>query len=184
MDNNVLAAMARWPNVPAVFGWLRLDARGQWWLRDDKLMQPAIVDFFRRNYARDGEGRYYVQNGPQKVYVTLDAAPFIASRQPHGWQLMPDMDAERPRLAYLDDDGRLFIEIGGEPALVDDRDLLALVELIVTVDGQLPDDAGWQAWQRGELRLQLNLPEGVLRLKPLPEGGVSGSYGVVLQPAA
>ncbi|MGB3277244.1 MAG: DUF2946 family protein, partial [Castellaniella sp.] len=30
MDDQVLAAMARWPNVPAVHGWLSLTARGQW----------------------------------------------------------------------------------------------------------------------------------------------------------
>ncbi|SCK06702.1 DUF2946 family protein [Vogesella sp. LIG4] len=184
MDNSVLAAMAKWPNVPAVFGWLRLDARGQWWLREERLSQPAIVEFFQRNYSRDGEGRFYVQNGPQKVYVALDVAPFIARRWSQGWQLVPDLDAERPRLAYLDDDGRLFIEIGGEPALVDDRELLALSECIVTIDGAQPDEAAWAAWRRGDMRLHLNLPEGVLRLKPLPEGGVAGSYGVVLQPSA
>lgn len=183
MDEMVRAAMAKWPNVPAVYGWLRLDARGQWWLREERLLQPAITDFFRRNYARDGEGRFYVQNGPQKVYVTLEAAPFIARRLSQGWQLVPDLDAERPRLAYLDAAGSLYIEIGGEAAVVDDRDLLALAECIVTPAGGLPDDSDWQAWQRGELRLHLDLPEGSLRLKPLPEGGVAGSYGVVLQPA-
>ncbi|MBP7581842.1 MAG: DUF2946 family protein, partial [Vogesella sp.] len=44
MDALVLAAMDKWPNVPAVYGWLRLDARGQWWLRDSLLKQAAMVD--------------------------------------------------------------------------------------------------------------------------------------------
>src|SRR3546814_12269321 len=30
MDENVIAAMARWPDVPDVFGWLSLTERGQW----------------------------------------------------------------------------------------------------------------------------------------------------------
>jgi len=34
MDEQVLRAMARWPNVPAVYGWLRLGRRGQWFLID------------------------------------------------------------------------------------------------------------------------------------------------------
>ena len=34
MDDIVKQAMAKWPNVPACYGWLALDARGQWWLRD------------------------------------------------------------------------------------------------------------------------------------------------------
>ena len=34
MDDIVKQAMAKWPNVPACSGWLGLDARGQWYLRD------------------------------------------------------------------------------------------------------------------------------------------------------
>ena len=34
MDDIVKQAMAKWPNVPACWGWLGLDARGNWWLRD------------------------------------------------------------------------------------------------------------------------------------------------------
>ena len=34
MDDIVRQAMAKWPHVPACYGWLGLDARGQWWLRD------------------------------------------------------------------------------------------------------------------------------------------------------
>ena len=36
MDDMVLAALKKWPNVPACRGWLGLDARGQWWMRDDR----------------------------------------------------------------------------------------------------------------------------------------------------
>lgn len=183
MDAMVLAAIAKWPNVPAVFGWLRLDARGQWWLREEKLAQPAIVDFFRRNYARDGEGRYYVQNGPQKVYVQLDAAPYVVQREAAQWRWLPDIDAGAPRLALLDGDGCLFVEADGEIAVVDDRDLLALSEGIVrAADGVAPGAADWQAWQQGVLSLQLRLAEGALPLLPLAAQGVSRHYGVVLAP--
>ena len=34
MDDIVKQAMAKWPNVPACYGWLGLDGRGQWFLRD------------------------------------------------------------------------------------------------------------------------------------------------------
>lgn len=183
MDAMVKAAMAKWPNVPAVFGWLRLDARGQWWLRDEKLDQPAMVAFFQRNYARDGEGRYYVQNGPQKVYVALDVAPYVARRHPDGWQVMPEAAADTPRLAYLDEEGALFIELAGEPALVDDRDLLALADTICRQDGTKAEEADWAAWRRGKLTLSLSLPEGRLPLRPAPEAGLAHHYGVVLQPA-
>ena len=36
MDEIVKAALAKWPNVPHCHGWLGLDARGQWYMRDDR----------------------------------------------------------------------------------------------------------------------------------------------------
>ena len=36
MDDLVLQAMAKWPNVPDCYGWLGLDARGDWYMRDDQ----------------------------------------------------------------------------------------------------------------------------------------------------
>lgn len=182
MDALVLAAMDKWPNVPAVYGWLRLDARGQWWLRDSLLKQAAMVEFFRRNYARDGEGRYYVQNGPQKVFVALEAAPYVARRHGDVWDLMPDMAADRARMAWLDEEGRLFVELGGELAIVDDRDLLALCELICRPDGRQPGDADWQAWEQGALPLQLMLPEGSIPLRRSVFAELEAAYHLVRVP--
>jgi len=36
MDDIVKAALKKWPNVPACYGWLALDARGDWYMRDDR----------------------------------------------------------------------------------------------------------------------------------------------------
>ena len=36
MDDLVRQAMVKWPNVPDCFGWLGLDSRGQWYMRDDR----------------------------------------------------------------------------------------------------------------------------------------------------
>src|ERR1041385_6180040 len=55
MDDIVKQAMAKWPNVPHCYGWLALDARGGWRMRDeaaqranaagDRLNNPALVGF-------------------------------------------------------------------------------------------------------------------------------------------
>ena len=37
MDDLVRQALAKWPNVPDCYGWLGLDARGQWYMRDDRV---------------------------------------------------------------------------------------------------------------------------------------------------
>jgi hypothetical protein len=95
MDDIVKQAMIKWPNVPDCFGWLGLDARGNWYMRDDRaqslggfasgisgakgsLLQHAkLIDFIQRNYASDTSGQWYFQNGPQRVYVELEATPWV-----------------------------------------------------------------------------------------------------------
>jgi len=95
MDDIVKQAMAKWPHVPNCFGWLGLDARGNWYLRDDQaqaqgafgsgvpgakgslLQHEKLIDFIQRNYAADASGEWYFQNGPQRVYVELEAAPWV-----------------------------------------------------------------------------------------------------------
>jgi len=91
MDDIVRQAMAKWPNVPHCYGWLGLDARGDWYMRDDRtqaagpfpqakgsrLRHSKLIEFIHRNYEHDEDGRWYFQNGPQRVYVELEAAPLV-----------------------------------------------------------------------------------------------------------
>ena len=77
----------KWPNVPDCFGWLALDRRGQWRMRDEFTQQnklpgqvikhTTLNEFIARNYACDERGRYFFQNGPQRVFISLDATPWI-----------------------------------------------------------------------------------------------------------
>jgi hypothetical protein len=91
MDDIVRQALAKWPNVPHCYGWLGLDARGGWYMRDDRtqaagpfpqsrgslLRHEKLIEFIHRNYDRDDDGQWFFQNGPQRVYVELEATPFI-----------------------------------------------------------------------------------------------------------
>lgn len=144
MDEIVRQAMARWPNVPHCFGWLRLDARGQWRMRDERAQQlelpgdpirhPALLAFIERNYACDEAGRWYFQNGPQRVYVELEWMPHILRTQPsvqdaarlslvlHTGVVWEHIDA-----AWMDETGRLYLCSGPCIAGVDDRDLAQLL---------------------------------------------------------
>ena len=127
MDALVAQAMAKWPNVPAVYGWLSLDRRGNWRIKGERIANQALRDFISRNYESDGEGRWYFQNGPQRVYVTLDYTPLVVHY---------DGDALRdhrerpfaPRETYLDDEGSVLMEGEGTIALLDDRDLARFAE--------------------------------------------------------
>lgn len=144
MDDLVLRAMARWPDVPAVWGWLRLDRRGRWLLVDrgqpgfDEARDGAgspignaqITDFIARNYRADEQGRWYWQNGPQRVYVDLDAAPLVlrvfgSMQAPrlvtHTGQLVDRIDS-----GWIGPSGEVLLQTGLGPAVVHDLDLTLL----------------------------------------------------------
>ena len=158
MDAQVLAAMARWPDVPAVRGWLSLSARGQWRLHPrgqgwgtpdeepgESITSPQILAFIHRNYLGDDAGRWFFQNGPQRVYVRLDGAPWILSlhQDDHGSPQLhthTGMSYGPDSHWWLDPEGRLYAQSGAGPGLVSDRDLASVLERLRTPDGQ-PLDA-------------------------------------------
>ena len=80
MEDWVRRALAKWPNVPALFGWLGLDRRGRWLIRGEVISRPQIIETINCNYAADEHGRWYFQNGPQRGYMQLEYAPFVLRR--------------------------------------------------------------------------------------------------------
>ena len=127
MDDIVKQAMAKWPNVPDCFGWLGLDARGQWFLRDDAvqaqgafpqskgslLEHEKLLAFIARNYASDDLGRWFFQNGPQRVYVELEAAPFVWRLQPGGEVQAQTGALATPQACLVDEQGRVYLATEG-----------------------------------------------------------------------
>lgn len=146
MDDIVKAALKKWPNVPACYDWLALDARGQWFMRDERVQAAGpfpqvkgsriehekLREFIHRNYEADEHGAWFFQNGPQRVYVTLEAAPWV-------WRVMETPDYSvfshtglpaRVREAALDEDGRLFLNTDQGPGLVHSLDMLLAAQAL------------------------------------------------------
>jgi hypothetical protein len=152
MDPIVEAAMRKWPRVPDCHGWLALDARGQWYMRDDATQAtgafPAVKgsmirhdklrEFIQRNYLRDARGAAYFQNGPQRVFVDLEAAPYV-------WRIDPGNEdrqvsahtGERAQVlsAWLDEEGRLFLcadlaSVGEAFGIVHTLDMSAAADIV------------------------------------------------------
>ncbi len=122
MDSVVARAMAKWPNVPAVYGWLSLDRRGNWLIKGERITNGALREFIARNYEAQADGRWYFQNGPQRVYVTLAYTPLVVHYE--GEALIDHCG--RPfaaAAAYLDDEGSVLMAGERGIALLDDRDL-------------------------------------------------------------
>lgn len=174
MDAIVRQAMAKWPNVPACYGWLALDARGGWRMRDaatqaaggpgERLAHPALIGFIERNYAADEQGRWHFQNGPQRVFVDLEIAPFVARTDPrHGFALHTGAPAGRIDGAAMTGDGRLVLGTAQGAAAVDDRDMGQVLERLRLGNAAL-DDEGFTAWLGGDA----GLPPLTLRLDGRP----------------
>lgn len=148
MDDIVKQAMAKWPNVPNCYGWLGLDARGNWYLRDDRaqaagtfqsgapgskgslLKHEKLIDFIARNYQPDAQGQWFFQNGPQRVYVELQATPLI-------WRVQPDHGVKdhlgrvaAVQQAWLDEEGYLYLESTAGLGLVHTQDMGLAAEAV------------------------------------------------------
>lgn len=148
MDERVIQAKARWPNVPAAWGWLYLDRRGAWRLidrgapgfdpvrdrRGDPIRHEALIDFISRNYSCLENGSWFFQNGPQRVFVDLELAPRI-------WRLAPQPDgivlvahtgeiAGRVERLGVDSDGVVWAQTDLGPGAIDDRQLAVLLDQI------------------------------------------------------
>jgi hypothetical protein len=122
MDEQVLRSLIKWPNVPHCFGWLALDRRGQWRMRDafsqennlpgNAIQHTALNEFIARNYACDSQGRYFFQNGPQRVFITLDATPWIVRLIPIDAELGLLTQCQTlfdPQGALSDESGNIYI---------------------------------------------------------------------------
>lgn len=133
MDPDVLQAMARWPDVPAVYGWLALDRRGDWLLKEPssgrfgRIGNAALREFIGRNYGRDARGCWFFQNGPQRVFATLHYTPLVLRYAGDSLQDHCGRPA-RAQATYLDDEGSVLIEVEAGVGLLDDRDLVQFAE--------------------------------------------------------
>jgi hypothetical protein len=137
MDEIVKAALAKWPNVPDCRGWLALDARGDWYMRDEASQRAGafpcpkgsvvrhdkLRDFINRNYEPDANGAWFFQNGPQRVYVELEAAPLVlhvldaTTVEAHTGELLA------PLSCWLDEAGWLYLLTARGLGLVHSQDM-------------------------------------------------------------
>lgn len=154
MEDIVRQAMARWPNVPDCYGWLGLDARGDWYLRDEqaqacgafaggdpaargsRLLHEALLAFIGRNYEADARGCWFFQNGPQRVFVELEAAPWVWRVDDGGTIHAHTGQAATLHEALLDEAGRVYLATNLGFGLVHTQDVARVAEWIDVAPAQ------------------------------------------------
>lgn len=184
MDDAVRAAIEKWPNVPAVYGWLALDARGRWRVKDEILHHRGLNDFIGRNYLCDSVGQWFFQNGPQRVFVTLEYTP---------WVLRLDADArltrhtgqsfEQPTDIWLDDEGRLLISAERHIGLIHDGDLDVAVSRLAYADDRPASLEQLLSGSGPDGKIGIRLADGWHPIRSISRAEVAHRFGFVSCPA-
>jgi hypothetical protein len=194
MDELVLRGMAKWPNVPSVYGWLRLDRRGNWLIKGELVTNPAITAFIGRNYASDPQGQWYFQNGPQRVFVELDYTPFVyrvtgAAGGPLQIEAHNAQAASAVTAAWFDEAGSLLLltELGA--GVVHDQDLERLLPFFTDFNGNpVPEDVFEKLMELAEqgqaVPLWLRVRDTSVRLEPIRAADAPARFGFVPRPAS
>jgi hypothetical protein len=192
MDDIVVRGMAKWPNVPAVYGWLSLDRRGQWRIKGEGISNPLITEFIGRNYARDERGCWYFQNGPQRVFVTLEYVPLVYRVvSPEGSPLALEAHNGKPVStvagAWIDENGAALLETEHGIGAVHDRDLERLLPHFADGAGApLAEDALDELMNRvqqgREAPLWLRFRGAGVRVGPIPSKTVAQRFGFCARP--
>jgi hypothetical protein len=193
MDEIVKQAIAKWPNVPHCYGWLALDARGGWRMRDEavqqangpgeRLINAALVGFINRNYSHDERGCWYFQNGPQRVYVDLEATPFIARTDPaQGLLLQTGQALGSIEHVFLTEHGEAIVQAGEVVAQLDDRDVAQWLGSMQADGAPASDDVlmRWLAGWTGELTVRFR--DQVLAVERIMRDEVAQRFGFVRKP--
>ena len=139
MDDIVIRAMGKWPDVPNVYGWLQLDRRGSWLIRGDRIANAGLTAFIGRNYAADERGRWFFQNGPQRVFVTLEYTPFVvntASDASTALETHIGQSIAKISGAWVDETGSLLLRWATGLGVLNDRDLATVSRLFTDLHGK------------------------------------------------
>ena len=145
MDDIVKQALAKWPNVPDCWGWLGLDMRGNWWLRDadtqakgmfpaskgSRLEHEKLLAFIGRNYEANAQGHWFFQNGPQRVYVELESAPMV-------WRVdaaalvvaHTGQPVQQVQQCVMDEHGHVYLQCDGVLGIVHSQDVVHAADAV------------------------------------------------------
>lgn len=186
MDDSVRRAMEKWPDVPDLFGWLALSTDGRWLIQGEPVVHAGLNAFIGRNYMADDRGRWYFQNGPQRVFVDLAYTPWVLHVDGAG-RLRDHTGAavEPGDVAVVDDEGNLLVETTRGIGLVEPAALGVVTDGLRTADGAPAGDEALAAVMAGQAAgsVVLRVGDQALGLERIPAAAIPQRFGFVQHPA-
>ena len=98
--------------------------------RGSLLRHDKLIEFIQRNYEADEAGQWFFQNGPQRVYVELEATPLV-------WRIAPDFTvwahtgaSGRMQRCVIDEHGRLYLDTDLGFGLIHTQDMVLAAEAV------------------------------------------------------
>jgi hypothetical protein len=194
MDELVKQSLTKWPNVPHCYGWLALDARGAFRMRDeaaqaanhpgDIIRHESLLAFIYRNYDCDTRGAWYFQNGPQRVYVELEATPFIARTDPElGFVLHDRIPVREIDQIYMTDAGQLIIQSRQKIAMLDPSDLAHCLAMLYVEDHAIADDDLLTWLSAPNQPLQIKLGQLLKSVEWIDSNQLQKRFGFITHPS-
>ncbi len=184
--------MAKWPNVPAVYGWLALDRRGHWLIKAERISNPTVTAFIGRNFERDGRGCWFFQNGPQRVFVTLDYTPLVlrvTSPEKAPLELEAHTGKQVVKLdgAWMDEQGTLLLLTEHGVGILHDGDLERIMPCFVDANGNPLEEAVLEELttllgQQRSVPLWLKFRETNVKIEPIAARDVPEKFSFVREP--
>jgi hypothetical protein len=192
MDEIVLRGMAKWPDVPAVYGWLSLDRRGGWRIKGERVNNPMVSAFIGRNYEHDDAGRWFFQNGPQRVFVALEYTPLVyrilnTAAAPLTLECHTGSPVAALRGGWVDEQGALLLESEHGLGIVHDRDLDRVFPHLIDANGTALDETVLEALmellgRQRDVPLWIKFRESSIRIEPIRSDEVAKRFHFVARP--
>ena len=197
MDEIVRQAMNKWPNVPDVYHWLQLDQRGCWRIRSsDRLdifspiTNPGVISFINRNYLSDKQGRWFFQNGPQRVFVDIAYTPWIVhagydQQKTLIWYTHTQHPVKEVISVLVDENSTPILETKQGVARISDHSLVDFLQILRDAKGNPASSEQQENWcydPWGSSPLYCYTMNQLYPILPIAKNDIQTRYGFITYP--